>query len=47
MSVNVREQPKAGRERPEKILVAMYSLTDGETKPQFLERARAAVEALA
>ncbi len=32
MTANLRERPKAGRERPEKILVAMYALTDGETR---------------
>jgi hypothetical protein len=32
MSTHVQERSKTGRERPEKILVAMYSLTDGETR---------------
>jgi hypothetical protein len=32
MNTNVRERPKAGRERPEKILVAMYLLTNGESR---------------
>src|SRR5437763_13408057 len=32
MSGHVRDHPKTGRERPEKILVAMYSLTDGKTQ---------------
>jgi hypothetical protein len=32
MRANVRERPKTGRERPEKILVAMYMLTNGDAR---------------